>query len=141
MLNDERVNLYNGYDFQKKRTYSTAGALKEILKEFCEQEWVEGAAVIRRDGILLASTISASTETKDACAIMIATVVGAAKNITRKFGKALPKRVIIQSKNGDVIISEAGSKALLVCLVPDRYDSALMFDHLEKTAQKIHDML
>lgn len=141
MLNDKRRIRQSDYGFERKRGYSTAAALKAILNELNEQDWVEASAVIRRDGIMLASNISASLDTKNACAIMSATIAGAAKNITKKFKRGFPKRVLIQTKKGDIIISEAGSKAILVCLVTVSYDPALMSDDIEKITQKIDDLL
>ena len=104
-------------------------------------DWVYAAAVIRRDGVLLASNIRESTEIKNAYAIMSATILGAAKNITTKCRMGFPKRIIIQAKSGDIIISEAGSKALLVYLARFRYDPKIMSEDLERIAQKIETVL
>jgi predicted regulator of Ras-like GTPase activity (Roadblock/LC7/MglB family) len=106
-------------------------------------DWVVSCAVIRRDGILMASNMSVptSTDTKRACAIMGATIVGAAKNITTKCRMGFPKRIIIQSKEGDIIITEAGNKALLVVMTSIRYNPSLMNADLNTTAQKIDEVL
>ncbi|UCC41547.1 MAG: roadblock/LC7 domain-containing protein [Candidatus Aminicenantes bacterium] len=78
-----------------------------------------------------------STETKRACAIMGATIVGAAKNITTKCRMGFPKQIVITAKEGDIIISEAGSKALLICVSNTRFNDVLMVEEINKTAQKI----
>lgn len=113
--------------------------LNDILRELNELDWVVSSAVIRRDGILMASNmaIPSNTETKRACAIMSATIVGAAKNITTKCRMGFPKRIIIQAKEGDIIIAEAGNKALLICMANTRYHPVLMFEPINKAAQKI----
>ncbi len=105
--------------------------------------WVVSSAVLRRDGILMASNMSVPTitETKRAWAIMGATIVGAAKNITTKCRMGFPKRVIIQAKEGDIIITEAGNKALLVVVANIRYSPNVMLDDLNKAAQKIDEIL
>jgi predicted regulator of Ras-like GTPase activity (Roadblock/LC7/MglB family) len=127
----------------QKRGYSTTKVLNDILKELNELEWVVSCAVIRRDGILMASSMSVplSTETKRACAIMGATIVGAAKNITTKCRMGFPKRIIIQSKEGDVIITEAGNKALLVIMTSIRYNPTLMLEDFNRAAQRIDEVL
>ena len=123
----------------QKRGYSTAKALNEILKDLNDLEWVTSAAVIRRDGVLMASNmpVPTDTEAKKACAIMSATIVGAAKNITTKCRMGYPKRIIIQAKEGDIIIAEAGSKALLICMANTRYHPVLMFEDINKATNRI----
>lgn len=99
--------------------------------------------MIRRDGILMASIMSKSTtiETKNACAIMSATIIGAAKNITKRYRLGFPKRVIIQAKSGHIIISEAGNKALLVCVVNPRGKHTPIFESIEKATHRIDALL
>jgi predicted regulator of Ras-like GTPase activity (Roadblock/LC7/MglB family) len=115
--------------------------LKDILNELGEMDWMVGSAVIRRDGVLMASRMSIPVDSKDACAIMSATIIGAAKNITTKCRIGFPKRIIIQAKMGDIIISEAGSKAVLVCAVNDQFDHSSMIDDIERAAQRIDSAL
>ncbi len=104
---------------------------------------MKAAAVIRRDGILMASEmmVPSNVESKRACAIMGATIVGAAKNITAKCRMGFPKRVVIQAKEGDIIISEAGTKALIVVVTDIRYNAAIMLDGINLVAQKIASVL
>lgn len=113
--------------------------LNDILKKLNDLDWVMSSAVIRRDGILMASNMSvpSSTESKRACGIMGATIVGAAKNITTKCRMGFPKQVVIAAKEGDIVISEAGSKALLICVSNSRFNDALMVEEINKAAQKI----
>ena len=125
----------------QKKGYSTAATLKEILSEISDFDWLVASAVIRRDGALLASNMSQSMEIKDVCALMSATIVGAAKNITTKCHMGFPRRVIIQAKEGSIIISDAGSKALLVCQAKASYEPFLIFDDIEKAAKKIEAIL
>jgi predicted regulator of Ras-like GTPase activity (Roadblock/LC7/MglB family) len=117
--------------------------LNDILREFNELDWVKSSAVIRRDGILMASDMMtpSNVEAKRACAIMGATIVGAAKNITAKCRMGFPKRVVIQAKEGDIVISEAGTKALLVCVTMIRWNAAIMMEEINRVAQKISTVL
>lgn len=126
-----------------KKPSSITRALNEILKELFELYWVTSVGVIRRDGVLMASIMTQppTTEQKNACALISATIVGAAKNITTKCRMGFPHFIIIQAKEGDVIISEAGSKALLVVMVNERYHPALMQDEINKTALAISSVV
>lgn len=141
LSNDEKST--EGVFGPQRKGYSTAKILNDILRALNELDWVLSSAVIRRDGILMASNMSipANTEAKRACAIMGATIVGAAKNITTKCRMGFPKRIIIQAKEGDIIITEAGNKALLVVMASIRYNPTLMMEDLNKAAQKIDEVL
>jgi len=135
--------LQQGYDFQRKKTHSTADELKVILGELSILEWVDCTAVIRRDGVLMAFHMSKpiAKEARDSCAILSATILGAAKSICGKYRIGVPSRVIIQSKNCDIILAKSGNTALLLCQTNVRYDPALMDDHLNRTTQRIEAVL
>ena len=100
-------------------------------------------AVVRRDGVLMAFHMSKpfTKEDRDSCAILSATILGAAKSICSKQRIGVPNRIIIQSKACDIILSKSGNTALLLCQTNVKYDPTLMDDHLEKTAQKIEAVL
>ncbi|UCE74622.1 MAG: roadblock/LC7 domain-containing protein [Methanomassiliicoccales archaeon] len=142
MLSGDEISIQEGY-YNQKRGFSTARALNDILKELSDLYWVVSAAVIRRDGILMASNMTrpAGSDSKNACALISATIVGAAKNITTKCRMGFPKLIIIQAKEGDIIISEAGSKALLVCLTNERYHPTLMSPEINRAAQSVAAIL
>lgn len=142
ILSDDQSSSQDTFNLQKKG-YSTSKALTDILRTFNSLDWVKSSAVIRRDGILMASDMMtpSNVESKRACAIMGATIVGAAKNITAKCKMGFPKRVVIQAKEGDIIISEAGSKALLVCVTVIRWNAAIMLEEINKVAQKVSTVL
>ncbi len=139
-MSAEEIDIPEGYTLQRSGL-STAQMLNEILRDLNILNWVEASGIVRRDGILLASTMPANMDVKNACAIMTATIVGAAKNITMKCKKGFPKRIIVQAREGDIIISEAGKKALLVCITNIRYDPDIMFGEIERAAQRIDDIL
>jgi predicted regulator of Ras-like GTPase activity (Roadblock/LC7/MglB family) len=127
----------------QKRGPSTTRSLNVILKELFELYWVTSVGVIRRDGVLMASIMTQppTTEGKNACALISATIVGAAKNITTKCKMGFPHFIIIQAKEGDVIISEAGSQALLVVMVNEHYHPALMLDEIQRAALAISNVI
>jgi predicted regulator of Ras-like GTPase activity (Roadblock/LC7/MglB family) len=122
--------------YPRKNSSSSTRALNEILKDLFELYWVASVAVIRRDGILMASIMTQppTKDAKNAVALISATVVGAAKNITTKCRMGFPHFIIIQAKEGDVIISEAGSRTLLVCITNSRYQRELMYDDIQRAA-------
>jgi predicted regulator of Ras-like GTPase activity (Roadblock/LC7/MglB family) len=129
--------------FNQRNKSSTTRSLNVVLKELFELHWVVSVAVIRRDGVLMASIMTQppTKESKNACALISATIVGAAKNITTKCRIGFPHLIIIQAKEGDFIISEAGSKTLLIVLVNERYHPALMKDAIDKAALSISNLV
>ena len=54
MLSEKETNLEEDF-FNKQKGFSTSRALNDILKALSELQWVLSSAVIRRDGILMAS--------------------------------------------------------------------------------------
>ncbi|UCF07881.1 MAG: roadblock/LC7 domain-containing protein [Thermoplasmata archaeon] len=128
---------------QRRKTHSTADALKEILSEMSVFDWVDCAAVVRRDGVLLAFHMTKPTpkEIRESCAILSATIVGAAKSICTKYRIGIPKRVIIQAKDCDIILSKSGNTALLLCQTNVRYDPVLMDEGLRKTVEKVEAVM
>ena len=129
--------------FSQRKSSSAARSLNVILKELFELYWVSSVAVIRRDGRLMASIMTQppTTDGKNACALISATIVGAAKNITTKCKMGFPHFIIIEAKEGDVIISEAGSQALLMVMVSEHYHPALMKDEILRAALAISKVI
>ncbi len=71
ILSDDQSTSQDTYNLQKKGS-STSKALNNILRAFDKLDWVKSSAVIRRDGILMASDMMTPTnvEAKRAVAIM-----------------------------------------------------------------------
>jgi predicted regulator of Ras-like GTPase activity (Roadblock/LC7/MglB family) len=143
ILTEDEGELQQGYDFQRKKTRSTADELKIILGELSVLDWVDCTAVVRRDGVLMAFLMSKTIakEARDSCAILSATILGAAKSICAKHRIGIPNRVIIQSKSCDIILAKSGNTALLLCQTNVRYDPTLMDEQLDKTVQRIEAVI
>jgi predicted regulator of Ras-like GTPase activity (Roadblock/LC7/MglB family) len=142
MLSGNEVGTQDSL-FPQKKGAGTTRALNEILKELFELYWVTSVAVIRRDGVLMASIMTQppTSESKNACALITATIVGAAKNITTKCRMGFPHFIIIQAREGDIVISEAGTKTLLVVMTNEKYHPALMLDEIQRAALAISTVL
>lgn len=143
ILTEDEGELQQGFDFQRKKPHSTADALKEILSELSILDWVDSAAIVRRDGVLMAFHMSkpVAKEVRDSCAILSATILGAAKSICSKYRLGIPNRIIIQVRESDIIVTKSGTTALLLCHTNVRYDPGLMDEPLNKAAQMIEGVL
>ncbi|UCF08409.1 MAG: roadblock/LC7 domain-containing protein, partial [Thermoplasmata archaeon] len=72
---------------------SVTAQLKEVVNELKSSKAVDAAAVIRRDGVLMASNFQHPSQIKDVFAMMTATIIGAAKNITTKNAIGVPNKI------------------------------------------------
>jgi predicted regulator of Ras-like GTPase activity (Roadblock/LC7/MglB family) len=120
---------------------NTRNQIKEIADELKANEAVGGVAIIRTDGALLASNFPKYTLSQEIFAMMGATLLGAAKNITLKSDMGLPQRIIIETSEGNVIISGIGNKALLVCLVGDDHDPSSLSDTMDSAIDRVLKLL
>lgn len=120
---------------------SARSELKNIVKELKDSGLLDAAAIIRRDGILLASNFPPHIMKKEVFGMMSATIIGAAKNITEKSEMGRPTKIIIETNEGNLIFSGAGLKALLVCLHKEKEYSSELFKALEDASLKIEKLL
>lgn len=120
---------------------SVISELNEIVTDLKATKVVDAVAVIRRDGILMASNFPQYSMGNEVFAMMSATIIGAAKNITQKSSMGMPSRITIHTKDGNIIIASAGPKALLVCLIKDSKDPSLLSEALEATGAKVNAVI
>jgi predicted regulator of Ras-like GTPase activity (Roadblock/LC7/MglB family) len=120
---------------------STSAQLKKIVADLKSSNMVDAAAVVRRDGILMASNFPHYSVGSEVFAMMSATVLGAAKNITLKSNMGIPTKVTVDTKEGSIIVAGAGTKALLVCLIKGEKDSAALSVAVENAVEKVNDLL
>ncbi len=90
--------------------------LTQILKKLTSTGDIEGAAVITRDGLLIASELSSGIDA-DTFAAMSATMTGAAETAVQELKKSSPDRIIVESSATKLITVGAGEQAILACIV------------------------
>lgn len=114
--------------------------IKEVLKDLKVAIKTE-SALIKRDGNLLFSDFSLGYHTNEVFGVMSATMLGAAKSITAECKKGLPKKIIIQTGNVHIIISRAGSTALLMCMIDAIKDMDRVLSEIDNAIEKIKEAL
>lgn len=119
---------------------TTIEMLEKVLKEINNVGGVEASAVASRDGLLICSTISKKQHAETFVA-MSATMVGAAETATMELGKGIPDRIIVESKNGRIMGTGAGQKALLLVMTRPDAGLGLVLIEMEKAAQQIREIL
>jgi predicted regulator of Ras-like GTPase activity (Roadblock/LC7/MglB family) len=115
--------------------------LENIVNELQTRDHVDSAAIIRRDGVLMASNLPANFKEKDVFAMLSATILGAAWNISVEHALGSPSRIIVETKEGNIVISEAGKKALLVCFVKGEFQKSGFLDSLTNYEDKVKNIL
>jgi len=119
---------------------TTVEMLEKVLSELGRTGDIEASAIVSRDGLLMASDIPKSVHA-ETFAAMSATMLGAAETAVLELKKGLPDRVIVESKQGKVITTGAGPKALLVVMTPPEAGLGLILVEVEKVADKVKGLL
>src|SRR5659263_644784 len=119
---------------------TTIEMLEKALKQINNIGGVEASAVSSRDGLLICSPIS-KKQNADKLVAMAAAMVVAAETATRELGKGIPDSIIVESKNGRIIGTGAGPKALLLVMTRPDAGLGLVLIEMEKAAQQIREIL
>lgn len=77
----------------------------------------QGAALIARDGTILAADIPEGTNL-ESFAIMMATIIGAAITASNQLNRSPPGTVVSESKDVKIVIYSKGGKAFLAFVLP-----------------------
>ncbi len=119
---------------------TTAEILEKILNDLKHIGGIEASAVASRDGLLICSTVSKNFHA-ETFAAMSATMLGAAETATTELGKGIPERIIVESRNGKIIATGAGSKALLMVMTEHDAGLGLILIEVAKASEKIKEAL
>ena len=114
--------------------------LEKILKDLRTVGDVDASAIVSRDGLLIAADIPQNVNA-EAFAAMTAAMLGAAETATSELGKGVPDRVIVEGKEGKIIATGAGSKALLVVMTNPKASLGLILFKIGKASDKIKEVL
>jgi len=114
--------------------------IERLLSDLKKVGGIETCAAVSRDGLLIRGLI-ADEQSAESFAAMSATMLGAAETATTELGKGVPQRVIVETERGRLIAVGAGPKALLVALVDAETGLGLILIELERSAQKLKELL
>jgi len=94
---------------------------------------IESGFVVSRDGLLMYT--DAENLHTIPFAAMSATILSSAEFAMDEIGEGVPKRIIVEGKNKNIVIVGAGKDHLLAVIVNGNVDEA--YDKIEKAAKKI----
>jgi predicted regulator of Ras-like GTPase activity (Roadblock/LC7/MglB family) len=114
----------------------TIEMMEVILKEINKAGGIEASAIASRYGLLIFSTFSGQ-HLAERFVAMSATIMGAAETAASEIGMGIPDKIIIESKNGKIIGSGAGPKALLFVMARPDANLGLVLIKMKKGSEKI----
>jgi predicted regulator of Ras-like GTPase activity (Roadblock/LC7/MglB family) len=114
--------------------------LQQVLDDLDELQSVEGAAVVRRDGLLIASNFSQDFN-EDQVGAMTASTVGSGETASDSLNLGDVNEVTIESKNGKLVSTGAGDQGVLAVLTDADVNMGLVKVEMEKATDKIKRVL
>lgn len=118
----------------------TIEVMESTLKQINKIGGIESSAIASRDGLLICSTLR-NQKRAEVLVAMSATMVGAAEAASNELGKGIPERTIVESKNGKIIGSGAGPKAILMVMTIPSPNLGLVLIEMKKASEKIKQIL
>jgi predicted regulator of Ras-like GTPase activity (Roadblock/LC7/MglB family) len=119
---------------------TTDEKIQNILAELKSAINIE-SAVIRKDGRLIFSNFELGFHSNEIFGAMSTTMLGAAKNISAECRKGFPERIIIDTGDAHIIITNTDSKAFLMCMTNGMDNFQEIMGEVDKAADKLNEVL
>ena len=114
--------------------------LKKSLDELDDVQGVRGAAVVRRDGLLIASNLGSDID-DDQVGAMTASAVGSGETASDSLGMGTVNAVTIESEDGKLVCTGAGDQGILAILTKSDVNMGLVKVEMGKATKKIKRVL
>ena len=111
-----------------------------ILSELRKAGDIGAAAVVRRDGLMVASDLPEGVESRTVAA-MTAALVGTAETFSSELKRGLFKEVVVDSAKGKIVAIGAGKLAILVCLMRSEGNLGFVLLSMERAAKSVEELL
>lgn len=118
----------------------TLDMIEKLLVDLRNVGGVAACAAASRDGLLIRAVMQKDQYVESLVA-MSATILGAAETATTHVEMGIPSRVIVETEAGKLIVVGAGPKALLILLANPNVGLGLILLELEKSAEKLKNLL
>ncbi|MEM3364276.1 MAG: roadblock/LC7 domain-containing protein [Candidatus Micrarchaeia archaeon] len=114
--------------------------LETILAELRKVGDISASAIVRRDGLMVASDMPNYVDGRTIAA-MTAALVGTAETSADELKIGGFNQVIVESGDGKLVATGAGSMAILACLVSKNANLGLVLLSMENASKKVSDIL
>lgn len=101
---------------------------------------IEASALISVDGLMMASAMPQSMD-EDRIGAMSAAMLSLGERTARELARGAIERVLIQGENGYVIMTSAGSEAVLTVLAKPNAKLGLIFLDIKRAAQALSQLI
>ncbi len=114
--------------------------LETILADLRKVGDVEASAIVRRDGLMVASDMPNYVDGRTIAA-MTAALVGTAETSAGELKLGNFGQVIVESDDGKLVATGAGGLAILACLVGKDANLGLVLLSMEKASKRVSKIL
>ncbi|MEW6329018.1 MAG: roadblock/LC7 domain-containing protein [Candidatus Micrarchaeota archaeon] len=114
--------------------------LERVLRTLASSGKIEASAIVRKDGLMIASNLPADIDS-NVVAAMSAKLVSNASTTSSELAKGAVKRVIVDGKDGKFIAMSAGRLAILICLIKPSEDMGFVLMSMDAAAKGIIALL
>jgi predicted regulator of Ras-like GTPase activity (Roadblock/LC7/MglB family) len=114
--------------------------LEDVLKELEKIGDIIGSAIVRRDGLLIASSLPSEVNAR-AVAAMAAAIVGTSETSTKELEIGEFQQVVVNASEGQYVAIGAGEEAILIALLRKNANIGLILLEMEKAAKKIEKLV
>ncbi len=111
-------------------------SLEDMLRKARIACGADAMAVVSRDGAIVAADLPDGMA-KETFSIMCATILGAGMTAANELGRTPPSRVVMDSKDLQLIIVEAGRRAMIIAALPPESDARTLLRELEELASRV----
>ena len=108
-------------------------SLEDMLRKARIACGATAMAIVSRDGVIVAADLP-EVMSKETFSIMCATIMGAGMTAANELGRTPPAKVLMQSRDLQLIIVEAGRRAMIVAALPATTDAQRVMQELEALA-------
>lgn len=115
--------------------------LEKILDDLHAVGGVELCAIVSKQGLIMVSREKSQGLESEAFAALTATLFMSSESTTVRLSGQKPKSIIVETKDKQLIIYEAGPNALIVVFVGNEGYIGLILNELKKAAEKAINIL
>ncbi|MFB6204531.1 MAG: roadblock/LC7 domain-containing protein [Candidatus Nanohaloarchaea archaeon] len=114
--------------------------MQEPLNDLGDVNGIKGAAVVRRDGLLISSNLGEDID-DDQVGAMTASTVGSGETASDALNMGGVNQVTIESEDGKLVSTGAGEEGILTILTEADVNMGLVKVEMEKAVKKVKRVL
>jgi predicted regulator of Ras-like GTPase activity (Roadblock/LC7/MglB family) len=114
------------------------GKIERILSDFMASAKMDGTAVVRKDGLIIASKIKEDID-KNLVSAIAAKMIANAEMVSNELDKGSVSYIVLKTTERDTIIY-SGEKIILIALVSPTENTGYVISEAEKVVKKLNEI-